>query len=394
MRALVAGGSIGGLFTALLLRQRGWDVRVFDRVTTPLSGRGAGIVTHDRLWQILERLGLDPYNNFGVPVQQRITLDRQGRLIGSFDCPQVMTSWDHMFTLLRDAWDGPYTLGAELLHAATTGNTVQARFSNGETMDADLLVGADGIRSTLRTLVCPGITPRYAGYVAWRGLIPIADVPPDLRDCFAFCLPDGEQILGYPVAGEGNDLRPGHHRYNIVWYRPADEVTALPDLLTDVTGHTHAGSIPPPLIRPAVIAAMRQDAEAVLAPQFAAVIRATAQPFLQPIYDLESTALAAGRIALAGDSAFVARPHVGAGVTKAAEDAMALAQALDTAPDVPAALRAYEATRLPAGQRIIARARHLGAYMQAQLTTEDERQAAQRHRTPEAVMAETALLNF
>ena len=64
-----------------------------------------------------------------------------------------------------------------------------------------------------------------------------------------FCLPPGEQFLGYPVAGPDNDLRPGHRRYNVVWYRPADEATKLPWLLTDESGVTHAISIPPPLIR-------------------------------------------------------------------------------------------------------------------------------------------------
>ncbi len=124
------------------------------------------------------------------------------------------------------------------------------------------------------------------------------------------------------------------------------------------------------------------------------VIQATRQPFLQPIYDLKSPRLAAGRVALAGDAAFVVRPHVGAGVTKAAEDAQALALALDQEDRVETALRRYEAARLPAGQRVVQRARHLGAYMQAQRRTEEERRAAARHRTPEAVMAETAVLNF
>ena len=76
-----------------------------------------------------------------------------------------------------------------------------------------------------------------------------------------FGLPPGEQFLGYPVAGPDNDLRPGHRRYNVVWYRPADEATKLQWLLTDERGVTHAISIPPPLIRREAIAEMRADAE-------------------------------------------------------------------------------------------------------------------------------------
>ena len=71
-----------------------------------------------------------------------------------------------------------------------------------------------------------------------------------------------------------------------------------------------------------------------------------------------------------------------------------MATALDTASGTAAALAKYEALRAPAGEHVMRRARHLGAYMQAQLRTEEERAAARRHHTPEAVMAETALLNF
>jgi 2-polyprenyl-6-methoxyphenol hydroxylase-like FAD-dependent oxidoreductase len=93
-----------------------------------------------------------------------------------------------------------------------------------------------------------------------------------------------------------------------------------------------------------------------------------------------------------GDAAFVARPHVAAGVSKAADDAAALAQALDS-DGVEAALRAFEAERLPQGRKIIERARHLGAYLQATQTAE-ERARSERHSIPEAVLAETAVLDF
>jgi 2-polyprenyl-6-methoxyphenol hydroxylase-like FAD-dependent oxidoreductase len=123
-------------------------------------------------------------------------------------------------------------------------------------------------------------------------------------------------------------------------------------------------------------------------------VRLAAQPFLQPIYDLEAPHIAFGRVAILGDAAFVARPHVAAGVVKAAEDALALAQALDASTDVEAALSFYEEKRIGVGRRIIERARHLGAYLQAELRTLEERGFAARHRTVEAVMAETAMVDF
>src|SRR5207237_3065871 len=168
------------------------------------------------------------------------------------------------------------------------------------------------------------------GYAAWRGLIAETAFPPalyrELYEYFSFCLPANEQMLGYPVAGPGNDLRPGHRRYNFVWYRPASEERELPRLLTDDSGRTHALSIPPPLIARDVIAAMRDAAARVLAPQFDAMVGLCEMPFLQPIYDLEVSRMAFGRVAVVGDAAFVARPHIGAGVAKAADDALALAE--------------------------------------------------------------------
>jgi 2-polyprenyl-6-methoxyphenol hydroxylase-like FAD-dependent oxidoreductase len=207
-----------------------------------------------------------------------------------------------------------------------------------------------------------------------------------------FCLPPGEQFLSYPVAGLDNDLRPGYRRCNFVWYRPADD-GALRAMLTDAGGRTHALGIPPPLVREEIIVAMRAAAPALLAPPLAELVRLSPLPFLQPIYDVESLRMVAGRVAILGDAAFLARPHVGAGVTKAAEDAMALAAALRENEDIATALSQFEQQRLSPNQRITARGRDLGAYLAPQATPE-QRAIAKRHSPPEAVLREVALLNF
>jgi 2-polyprenyl-6-methoxyphenol hydroxylase-like FAD-dependent oxidoreductase len=388
---------MSGLLSGLLLRRAGWAVDIYERVDSELSGRGAGIVAQYELIERLRKLGLAT-DELGVQITTRKILNAEGRLTHEFNCPQVLTAWERVYRLLRDAFPPEhYRRGRGLANFTQDADRVRAHFSDGEIIEADLLVGADGIRSTVRQQCLPEVTPRYAGYSAWRALIAERSFPPDVhRELFeymTFGLPPGEQFLGYPVAGPDNDLRPGHRRYNVVWYRPADEATKLQWLLTDEHGVTHAISIPPPLIRREAIAEMRADAECLVAPQFRQVVRLIEEPILQPIYDLESPRMAFGRIAVVGDAAFVARPHVAAGVSKAADDAAALTEALQNEPDVETALKRFEAARLAQNYRIIERARHLGAYLQASRTQEEQARAG-RHSTDAAVIAETAVLDF
>jgi 2-polyprenyl-6-methoxyphenol hydroxylase-like FAD-dependent oxidoreductase len=396
-RALVIGGSMSGLLTAIMLLQRGWDVEIFERAEEELAGRGAGIVAQPELIGRLAALGINT-KDLGVAITTRKIFDRDGGVSATSTCPQILTAWERVYRILRDAFPQKrYHRALGLKGFAQDADGVIAHFSDGSAVRADVLVGADGLRSTVRQQCLPEIVPLYAGYVAWRALLAESDFPPAIhRELFmlmTFCLPPGEQCLGYPVAGPNNDLREGRRRYNVVWYRPADEATELPQLLTDRNGVTHSISIPPPLIRAEPIAAMRAAAERLLAPQMREVIRLIAEPILQPIYDLESPHLAFGRVAIVGDAAFVARPHVGAGVSKASDDAAALAQALEDGDDIEGALRHFEAARLPDNRRIIERARHLGAYLQATQTAEERARSA-RHSIPEAVLAETAMIDF
>jgi len=393
--ARVIGGSLGGLLVANLLWRTGWDVKVYERSSQGLTGRGAGIVTHPELFEALRQCGIQLDDTLGVRVKSRITLAPDGSTIGELPMEQVLTAWGQLFERLRRALpDACYVNGLGGVSATECDEGVLLHRSDGQSERVNLVVAADGIRSGLRAQLAPAVIPEYAGYIAWRGLVDEHAIKPAVHELlfekFAFCLPPSEQILGYPVAGPDNRVDPGRRRFNLVWYRPADQDSALKDLLTDDTGQVHSGGIAPQRIRPEVIATMRQAAHDLLAPQFAELIDRVEQPFFQPIYDLASTQLHFGHTVLVGDAAFVARPHCGMGVTKAAGDAVSLVTHLNTATTIPNALAAYSAERVQFGQAVVSFARHLGAYMQAQLRTPAERAMAERYRSPEAVMRETA----
>lgn len=398
-RAAIVGGSMGGLFAGLHLLRRGWEVTIHERVPVPLSGRGAGIVTHAELFEALHGAGIPAGAEIGVPTPGRVVLARDGSVAAQRDLPQILTSWGRMYELLGQAFpEDLYHRGRNFLRYEEDADGLTAHFETGAPVRCDLLIGADGFRSAVRAQFEPAAQPLYAGYIAWRGMVEESALSDRARaemfPYFAFCLPEGEQMLGYPVAGEGNDVRKGHRRYNFVWYRPADAATELPRLLTDRAGVVNDMSIAPNMIRDEVIAEMRDAAQRLLSPQFAELVAKTAQPFIQPIYDLTVERMAAGRVALVGDAAFVGRPHCGMGVTKAAQDAAVLAEVLDTASSIPEALARFNALRLGTNSQVVNHARALGAYMQAQILSTEERRNAERHRSPDAVMRETATADF
>lgn len=363
-RVIIAGGSVGGLFLGNLLVRSGWQVDIFERASDVLLERGAGIAGHPELDPILEAiLGADADLD-RIEIEHRIAFDRTGCVVARHTYPQYLVSWNVLFGRVHDVFPASfYHSGIEVLDVVQSERDATVSLSDGRKLSADLVVGADGVRSRLRATLAPEVVPRYAQYVAWRGILDdVSRLDPEMVGYFSFCFPQGGQFIGYPLLGRTE--QGGRRRYNFLWYYRVPEGPDFDDLLTDADGRRHEYAIPPPSIRLAHIDAFRKTAQARLPRQFSNAVMCADRIMLQPIYDVQSKQIAFGRVALIGDAAFVARPHVGIGVLKAAQDAISMAQCLHRQKSIADALRCYESERFRPGLDAVQFGRHLGAFIE------------------------------
>jgi 2-polyprenyl-6-methoxyphenol hydroxylase-like FAD-dependent oxidoreductase len=307
-RALVIGGSVGGLFAAHLLRSIGWDVVVFERSEDDLARRGAGIGAGEALFAVMRRIGVPFDASNGIALKSRVWLEPSGNIAAElpFNAAHVATAWARLYQALKGALPGECCcFDRTLVSIEQHADRVTAIFADGSSAAGSLLIAADGIHSTVRQQLLPKVMPRYAGYVCWRGVLEEVETPSSVQsrsfDRQTFCFPEGELFLAMPNPGVNQDT-PGQRRYYFIWYRPVDYEITLPDLCTDATGRRHGVAIPPPLIRPEFIHGLKASAASLLA------VAQTKQPLLQAVFDLESPQLTFGRVVLLGDAAFVARP--------------------------------------------------------------------------------------
>jgi 2-polyprenyl-6-methoxyphenol hydroxylase-like FAD-dependent oxidoreductase len=333
--AVVVGGSLGGLVTAAALRAINWDVTVYEASAHELESRGGGVVLQPDVIHAFEFADVALPHPPGVLSGDRIYLDETDRIVSRFSMPQMQTSWSLLYKALKRAQpDGGLRAGERFTRFEDDGERVTAHFESGHRHTADLLIGADGVRSTLRTLLEPDTKPRYAGYVAWRGLIEepelAAFAADKLRDRFAFSDGVGHSALAYMVPGEDDSTEPGRRRWNWVWYRRYD-TNELQDLLVDRDGVQQPFSLPPGTAKQMDIDRLKDEAQTLLGPTFRALVHATDIPFMQPIVDVQTRSMRYGRVLLTGDAASVPRPHTAGSTAKAAANAYALARELEAA---------------------------------------------------------------
>src|SRR5467141_2590397 len=218
-RALVIGGSLGGLCAGVGLRAAGWRVSIFERSPGLMDDRGAGIVLQSEVLNLLEGFKLTTRADISVESRKRQYLDKDGSVASSGDSQQFMTSWGALFNSLRRGFpDDDFHRGFKLVNFTAEEKDVRARFEDGREETGNLLVGGDGAWSAVRQKLLPKIAPEYAGYVAWRGVVAenalSAALLETFLDKFTFFQMPRSHILSYAIPGADGSIIEGKRRLN------------------------------------------------------------------------------------------------------------------------------------------------------------------------------------
>ena len=228
---------------------------------------------------------------------------------------------------LHDRMVTDFSLGNDKVH-------VSYKSSDGSTgsIEADILVGADGPSSLIRSKLCPEVQRKYAGYCALRGTVPENEASPQaleaFKERFTFYHGPGIQILAYLIPGQNGTVEPGHRLVNFVYYTNFPEGSPeLEEIMTDKDGSRHPITMPPGLTDPKAWEKQMKLARQNLPPQFAEIVCATKQPFVQAVTDVISPqhTFYDDKVVLIGDALAGFRPHTVASTSQAAFDAMVYA---------------------------------------------------------------------
>lgn len=362
----IVGGSLGGLTTALLLERAGFSVTVYERNPSEFSGRGGGIVLQPEMLRWFKEMSDQSPAQLSTHSRFLRYLGPANAVVFEEPVEWRFSSWSTLYrALLNDFGTERYLLGHNVTHAVQTDRQVTLEFDNGSTATADLVIFADGITSTGRSIIAPEARQEYSGYIGWRGTVPEYELSDGTRtlvsDALGYCFVKDGHICMYPIPGLNGELEPGHRLMNYVYYQNVAEGPALAEIMTDIEGHQGLVSVPQGRVQQRFIAAMKDHAGATLAPAAAELVTKTAEPYIQAIFDVRVPRMRDGRIGILGDAGFIGRPHAAAGSAKAADDAWALYASFSSSDDdIPNVLATWEKGQLAVGNGLVDRVSMMG----------------------------------
>jgi 2-polyprenyl-6-methoxyphenol hydroxylase-like FAD-dependent oxidoreductase len=360
----LVGGGIAGCATATALGRLGCDAHVFERSSGALRDRGAGILMPPSLRNELIAAGYLPaqFPTCQLASRSWVVADDTptGRQLWRQPGSVAATNWGVLWRALRAGVpDNRYHDGLPLAASRADGAGTTVVFGDGSSRSFDLLIGADGYRSLVRSHLSAQTRPDYAGYVAWRGTYPedrltrraLLDRGDAERAWFLVGFDGGHAII-YLVPGFDGRVDPGHRLVNwLVYARPPAEM--------DFTEPT---SIPPG----GVSSELYRHLDHLLATAFPSdvqdVIRASPhdEVSIQPIYDQRVDTYIAKRVVVVGDAGAVCRPHTASGTAKALQDARCLERLGREHDSWTDLLAAYDAERSAAGTALVELGRRIG----------------------------------
>ncbi|KAL1611925.1 hypothetical protein SLS60_000148 [Paraconiothyrium brasiliense] len=335
MTAVVIGGSLSGLMHAIMLRDLGSKVTVVEQeISDSRRGYDAGIRAGPDVVKFLEKY--DRTNS-------KYHLHAATQFVNKKDKPifksakmMAWTSWGFLWSILRKHFDSletsdekgdkcpsAFMQGRRVTGLKDLGSRIEVQVDDlishsTSSIDADIVIVADGTNSTIREQLLPNAVRKYAGYVSWRGVIPEAHVPEEYRQVFegrvTFHLMHRSYIIVYVIPTDDGDMEVGKRMYNFVWYVTASKGSKeLHDIMTDVDGHLHQGTVPRGLVRSAVWDEQRAKSVAQMPPCIAHLLEKTEKPFVSKIYDITSSkgVFHDGKVFLVGDALATFRPHIG-----------------------------------------------------------------------------------
>lgn len=353
MRVAVIGGGIGGMTAAAALHQHGFEVAVYERAAS-LSEVGFGLQMGPNAVKVIHSLGIfDEFAKLAVEPTgfTSITWDQanlryrhpwQGVLEQRFGAPYMMAHRPDLHQLLIGLVPSAAVhLDMPCISCANSDRGATAKFANGQEIEADVIVGADGIHSTIRKLLFGESVARFTNQICWRAMVPMEYAPTDVgpdrsvkltaKDYVGWIGPTGH-VICYPVSG-GKYLNIFAGRVSETW---ADESWAVPSSPDEM------------------LAAYAGWNDALLG-----LFRQIGSCYRWGIYDREPLdKWVDGRIALLGDAAHPMMPTLAQGAAQSMEDGAAIARILAQHRDDPSAgLQAYNAERQPRGKRVQLQAR-------------------------------------
>lgn len=366
LRVIVGGGSVAGCaIAALLSRIDGITVKVFER-SNQLHERGAGIVLPEALLQQCIALGLFDASIAHIAATQRTfwTIDASKTLTSIWQPPIALQSvnWGHIYKNCRNSVpNGCYFSGVKINTVTQHDSRVMVNSTLGDE-ECDLFIAADGVNSPTRLQIYPSATAEYAGYIAWRGTIPVSAL--NLTASFEknfhyFLLPDGRcgHLLIYPIPA--ND----HQGTLMNWmiYETFSK-EALKTLLIDKNGRFQPISIPRGALSEAHIKHLHGLVNKVFPSEVANIITKTQEPFLQVIFDLLAPQFVNERICFLGDAGMTLRPHMGSGVGHAITFSITLSDALKNikSMDLKSVLQNWNQERIGYAQGQLALSKRIG----------------------------------